>query len=167
MERHLTTSTISIGRQKRGAATANVAKRPSPAFDKSTRTHAARTELGAVSRSMSVWTHTLVLTGELTHRSVRTLEAEIERLCDEGVAGITLDLRQLEHIDPIGVAVVAFRSGLCQRQGRGFALIAGRRSIQYAFEQAGVTDVLPFQDDEVAARRLRASGARAALSQLS
>jgi anti-anti-sigma factor len=156
MERHLTTSTVSIGRQKRGAAAANAATRPSPIFDKSTRTQAARTEAGAVSRSMSVWTHTLVLTGELTHRTARTLEAEIERLCDEGVSGITLDLRQLEHVDSIGVAVVAFRSGLCQRQGRAFALIAGPRSIQRMFEQAGVTDVLSFRDDEVAARRLRA-----------
>lgn len=167
MERHLTTSTVSIGRQKRAAATANVAKRMNPTYGKTTRHQVTRTEVGSVSRSMSVWTHTLVLTGALTHRSARTLEAEIERLCDEGVAGITLDLRQLAEIDSIGVAVVAFRAGLCQRQGRAFALIPGSRSIQRAFEQAGLTDVLLFQEDEVAARRLRSSTARPALSRSS
>jgi anti-anti-sigma factor len=101
--------------------------------------------------------HTLILTGELTHRSARTLEVEIERLCAKGVTDITLDLRQLTHIDSIGVAVISFRCGLCRRQGYGFALIPGSRLIHRAFEQAGVIDLLPFQGDEVAARRLRAS----------
>ena len=41
----------------------------------------------------------------------------------EGVTAITLDLRQLTHIDPIGVAVIAFRCRLCKRQGHGFVLI--------------------------------------------
>lgn len=156
MERHLTTSTVSIGRRAGVAATASVAKRANTVTERSTRMQAARSDAESVSRSMGVWTHTLVLTGELTHRSARTLEVEIERLCEQGVNGITLDLRQLAHIDSIGVAVISFRSGLCQRQGRAFALIAGSRPIQRAFEQAGVTDLLPFQDDEVAARRLRA-----------
>ncbi|MGO9762360.1 MAG: STAS domain-containing protein [Solirubrobacteraceae bacterium] len=106
---------------------------------------------------MRAWTHTLILTGELTHRSAHALEVEIERLCEKGVTSITLDLRQLAHIDATGVAVISFRCGLCTRQGYGFALIPGSRFIQLAFERAGVIDLLPFQVDEVAARRLRAS----------
>ncbi len=164
MERHLTTSTVSIGGRNDGAATASVAKRPGSTVARSTRKQAARSDADAVSRSMGVWTHTLILTGDLTHRSVHTLEAEIERLCDEGVSAITLDLRQLGSIDSIGVAVISFRCGLCQRRGHGFEVIAGSRSIQRAFEQAGVTDLLPFRDDEVAARRLRASVAPTAFS---
>jgi anti-anti-sigma factor len=101
--------------------------------------------------------HTLVLTGELNHRSAHALETEIERLCGEGVTRITLDLRQLTHIDSIGVAVIAFRCKLCRRQGFGFTLIPGPRSIHRAFEQAGVAEMLPFQDDDIAARRLRAA----------
>jgi anti-anti-sigma factor len=101
--------------------------------------------------------HTLVLTGELTHHSAHALEVEIERLCEEEVTSITLDLRQLRHIDSIGAAVISFRCGLCQRQGYGFALIPGSRPIQRAFERAGMINLLPFQDDEVAARRLRAA----------
>jgi anti-anti-sigma factor len=114
-------------------------------------------EPGAGLRSVSVWTHTLILTGELTHRSAHLLEAEIERLCEQGVTDITLDLRQLTSIDSIGVAVISFRCSLCRRQGYGFTLIPGPRLIHRAFEQAGVIDLLPFQGDEVAARRLRAA----------
>jgi anti-anti-sigma factor len=103
--------------------------------------------------SVSVWTHTLIPTGELDHRSAHVLEAEIERLCEEGVTGITLDLRELTYIDSIGVAVIAFRCGLCKRRGYDFALIPGSRFVHRAFEQAGVADLLPFQEDDVAASR--------------
>jgi anti-anti-sigma factor len=108
-------------------------------------------------RSAGVWTHTLILTGELTRRSVHALETEIEDLCEKGVTGITLDLRQLTYIDSVGVAVISFRCGLCQRQGYSFSLVPGSRFIQRAFEQAGILDLLPFQDDEIAARRLSVS----------
>jgi len=101
--------------------------------------------------------HTLVLTGELTHRSAHTLEVEIERLFEEGVTSIALDLRQLTQIDPIGVAVIAFRCRLCRRQGNSIVLIPGSRLIQCAFVEAGIIDQLPFQEDELAARRLRAA----------
>jgi anti-anti-sigma factor len=126
MERHLATSAVDIGIRSKDAT-----------------------------RATGVWTHTLILTGELTRRSTHTLELEIERLCGEGVGCITLDLRQLTSIDAIGAAVVAFRCGLCQRQGYGFSLIPGSRTVQRAFEQAGLKDVLPFQVDEITARRLK------------
>jgi anti-anti-sigma factor len=85
-------------------------------------------------------THTLVLKGELHHGSAPALEAEIERLCEEGVTAITLDLRELDYIDQIGIAVIAFRSGLCKRRGHDFAVISGSRVIQRALEQAGVQE---------------------------
>jgi anti-anti-sigma factor len=91
--------------------------------------------------------HTLVLIGDLNRASAHTLEAEIERLCEAGTSGITLDLSKLTSIDSIGVAVIAFRSKLCQKRGYDFALIPGPRIIQRAFELAGLTDRLPFQRD--------------------
>jgi anti-anti-sigma factor len=91
--------------------------------------------------------HTLVLTGSLDRGSVRQLETEIERLCEDGVAGITLDLRELTYIEAIGVAVVAFRCGLCLRRGYDFVLIRGPRIVQRAFEQAGLSELLPFTDE--------------------
>ncbi|HEX4189209.1 MAG TPA: STAS domain-containing protein [Solirubrobacteraceae bacterium] len=94
---------------------------------------------------VKLWTHTLVLTGELDRRSAHTLEAEIERLCSEGVTGITLDLRELSYIDWIGVAVIAFRCGHCKKRGCDFTLIPGSPSIQRAFDRVGVSDSLPFE----------------------
>jgi anti-anti-sigma factor len=118
-------------------------------------------ERGLVLTTVNTWNHTLILTGQLTHRSAQALEIEIERLCEEGVTDITLDLRDLETIDPVGVAVIAFRCGLCEKRGYGFRLIRGRRSVQRAFEQAGVIEMLPFDvEDDIAAARLGAAGQR-------
>jgi anti-anti-sigma factor len=88
--------------------------------------------------------HTVVLTGSLDRDSAHQLETEIERLCEEGVAGITLDLRKLAQIEAIGVAVVAFRCRLCRRRGYEFTLIRGSRAVQLAFERAGLSERLPF-----------------------
>ena len=118
-------------------------------------------ERGLVLTSVNTWNHTLILTGELNHRSAHALEVEIERLCEEGVTDITLDLRDLVAIDSVGVAVIAFRSGLCEKRGYGFRLIRGSRAVQRAFEQAGVIEILPFQDDDgIAAARLGAIAQR-------
>jgi anti-anti-sigma factor len=108
-----------------------------------------------LAESVRVRMHTLVLTGELTHRTAHTLEMEVERLFEDGVASIALDLRQLTQIDPTGVAVIAFRCRLCKRQGNSIVLVPGPEPIQQAFAEAGVIDELPFQEDELAARRLR------------
>jgi anti-anti-sigma factor len=111
--------------------------------------------------SVSTWNHTVILTGELTHRSAKALEVEIERLCEEGVTDITLDLRDLDRIDPVGVAVISFRCGLCEKRGYGFRLIRGSDAVQRAFGHAGVLDTLPFcNQDELAAVRLGAHGHR-------
>jgi anti-anti-sigma factor len=148
MKRHLAASAVKIGTRNEGDAVESVADRALTAFNENTRTLPASSKPGLALASVSVWTHTLILTGELNHRTAHALEAEIERLCKEGVTGITLDLRDLTHIDSIGVAVIAFRCGLCKRRGYDFAVIPGSRSIHRAFEQAGVTDLMPFQEDD-------------------
>ena len=153
MKRHLTASAVSVDTGNEEGATGSVATQTHAAVNKNTRTQPASSEPSLVLASVSVWTHTLILTGELDHRSAYALEAEIERLCEDGVTGITLDLRELTYIDSIGVAVIAFRCGLCERRGYDFALIPGSPFIHRAFEQAGVTDLLPFQEDDVAAPR--------------
>jgi anti-anti-sigma factor len=142
MERHLSTS---IGSKSNRNA----------AFERSGGALPVRNQPHPLAESVSVRMHTLILTGELMHRSAHTLEVEIERLFEEGVTAVTLDLRQLTHIDPIGVGVIVFRWRLCRRQGHSFALIPGPQFIQRAFEEAGVLDQLPFLEDELATRRLR------------
>ena len=88
--------------------------------------------------SVGVWRHTIVLTGALTNRTAHELEIEIEQRCADGVTAITLDLRELTYIDPIGVAVIAFRSRLCKRRGYEFAVVAGSPMMRRALVQAGV-----------------------------
>jgi anti-anti-sigma factor len=111
-------------------------------------TRPASAEAGFMPASVPAREHTLVLTGELDGRSAHALEAAIERLCEERVTSITLDLRELTYIDPVGVAVIAFRCRLCQRRGYEFALIAGGRMIHRAFEQAGMDGLLPFRQPD-------------------
>ncbi len=156
MEGQLSTSAVSIGRRDGVDATRNLASRSNAALDTNTRTHPGAAKPRPAARATGVWAHTLVLTGELTRRSAHALEVEIEDLCAKGVTAITLDLRRLTYIDSVGVAVISFRCGLCQRQGYAFSLLPGPRVVQRAFEQAGIADLLPFDDDPVEARRLSA-----------
>ena len=99
-------------------------------------------------RSVRLRTHTLKLTGELHLRSAPMLEEELERLYADGVTSVTLDLRELSYIDPIGVALVAFRCGLASRRGYGLTVIAGSRFVHRALEQAGVTDLATFEGED-------------------
>jgi anti-anti-sigma factor len=153
MERHLTTVRIETPEEE--VPPLGVVAPADRGAIQDARASFATEEQRRAPRKPAVRAHTLILTGELNHRSAHALETEIERLCGEGVTRITLDLRQLTHIDSIGVAVIAFRCKLCQRQGLGFTLIPGTRLIHRAFEQAGVAETLPFQEDDIAARRLR------------
>jgi anti-anti-sigma factor len=150
MKRHITAWAASIGTENASGAAGSVAPQTPTAFNENTPTRPAPSEPSFALASVSARTHTLILTGELDHRSAHALEAEIERLCKEGVTGITLDLRELTYIDSIGVAVIAFRYRLCKRRGYDLAVIPGSRLIHRAFEQAGVKDLLPFQREDVA-----------------
>src|SRR5947199_2225178 len=156
MKRHVTPPAVSVGRWSKGGGVESVADRMHNAFDKDTHTQPASSEPDFVPASVSARSHTLILTGELDHHSAHALEVEIEHLCEEGVTGITLDLRELTYIDSIGVAVIVYRSGLCKRRGHDLALVPGSRMIQRAFETAGVEKLLAFHEDEVVATRLPA-----------
>lgn len=151
MKRHRSASAVSVGTRNERGAVRTVANETHTAFTENARAQTASSEPSLVLASVRARTHTLILTGELNHRSAHALEAEIERLCEEGVTGITLDLRGLTYIDSIGLAVIAFRCGLLQRRGYDFALIPGPRFIHRAFEREGIADLLPFQKDDVAA----------------
>ncbi len=144
MKRHPTASAVSID-GPHASDTASLAGRTRTAYGKNTSSRERNLTLASV----RVWTHTLVPTGELNRRSAPALELAIERLCEEGVTGVTLDLRELRDIDETGVAVIVFQASLCKRRGYDFALIPGSTAIQRAFDQADVTGSLPFQDAEI------------------
>jgi len=153
MKRQVTASAFGFGRRNENGAVRSVPNRSRAAVNNNGRTQTAPSEPAPVLRSVSARTHTLVLTGELDYRSAHALESEIERLCEEGVTGITLDLRELASIDSIGVAVITFRSGLCKRRGHDFAVIPGPPPVHRAFEQAGVSHLLSFRQQDAAATR--------------
>jgi anti-anti-sigma factor len=146
MERHHMRMAVG-GITRNDDALSSVADQTQTAFNNERDPPAPLREVEFTPASVARRMHTLILTGSLDRGSVRQLETEIERLCEDGVTGITLDLRELTHIEAIGVAVVAFRCGLCLRRGYGFALIRGPRIVQRAFEQAGLSELLPFTDE--------------------
>lgn len=148
MKRHLMTTALKRGSLQQRRPTV-LGEPPSVRVGPDPPPQPASHEL--VLTSVSSWNHTLILTGDLTHRSAQAVEVEIERLCEEGVTDITLDLRELTGIDSVGVAVIAFRCGLCEKRGYGFRLIRGPQVVQRAFEHAGVLGILPFQDGDEAA----------------
>lgn len=145
MKRHPTASRLENRARTPKGGPPRGAVRPHPAFEKFSRAQSvSRTEPHLALAHARARTHTLIPTGELSHRTAHALEAEIERLCDEGVTAITLDLSRLTRIDSTGVAVVAFRSGLCDRRGFGFSILRGSDSVHRAFERAGLAEELPF-----------------------
>jgi anti-anti-sigma regulatory factor len=103
--------------------------------------------------SAPVWRHRLILTGKLDSGSASELEEEIECLCQEGVTILTLDLRQLDVIDPTGATVIAFCGAACRRRGRDFAVIPGSRVTHSALTEAGATDLLTLDRNESVVRR--------------
>jgi anti-anti-sigma regulatory factor len=98
--------------------------------------------------STPVWRHRLILTGKLDYRSASELEEEVECLCQEGVTILTLDLRQLDAIDPTGATVIAFCGAACRRRGHDFAVIPGSRVIHSALTEVGATDLLTLDRNE-------------------
>jgi anti-anti-sigma factor len=88
--------------------------------------------------------HTLVLAGELDRASAPVLETEIERLCEQGVVALTLDLRTLSEIDTVGVAVIVHRSGWCARRGCHMSLLADTGPVQSAFAKAAASTRVEF-----------------------
>lgn len=102
--------------------------------------------------STPVWRHRLILTGKLDYRSASELEEEIECLCQEGVTILTLDLRQLDAIDPTGATVIAFCGAACRRRGHDFAVIPASRVIHRTLTEAGATDLLTLDRNESVVR---------------
>jgi anti-anti-sigma factor len=152
MKAHRMESAVRISREGSGA-TGGVVDRRRAASTEKTQGEAASSGRSSGPSSAGARRHTLILIGELDQRSARVLEAEVERLCEEGVAEITLDLRELTYIDSIGVAVLAVCCDLCKKRGHHFELIHGARFVLRAFERAGVSHLLPVEEGEFVVRR--------------
>ena len=134
MKRHLMSSTTSQHADDRDTAHETVANGSDAAPAHS------RARLTLV--HTRAWSHTLILRGSLDRRSASELEDEIECLRQEGVTALTLDLRQLDAIDPRGAQAIASQRAPFKVPGPQFAVLVGSPVIQRALAEAGWTDPL-------------------------
>ena len=101
----------------------------------------------AVDHAVSDGYHTLALRGELDIASATTLNERLLEACEEGTAGMTLDLSGLTFVDSSGVFMILFAWELANEHGFALTLIPGPREIQRVFDLIGLLDYLPFQTD--------------------
>lgn len=153
MTHHLTLSAASQHAPNQGNEVEIASDRTRASDDEANLSVAAHSGPHLTLASTLVWRHRLILTGKLDCRSASELEEEVDCLCQEGVTILTLDLRQLDAIDPTGATAIAFCGAACRRQGRDFAVIPGSRVIHRALTEAGATDLLTLDRNESVARR--------------
>jgi anti-anti-sigma regulatory factor len=88
------------------------------------------------------WSHTLILKGSLDHDSAAELHEELECLQQEGVTDLTLDLRQLDELDPLGAQVITSQSAFFEGRGRRFAVLVSSPALEGTLSEAGAGDLL-------------------------
>ena len=152
MTHHLTLSTASQHARSQGDEVEAASDRTRAGDGEANLSVAAHFRPHLTLASTPVWRHRLILTGKLDYRSASELEEEIECLCQEGVTILTLDLRQLDAIDPTGATVIAFCGAACRRRGHDFAVIPGSRVIHRVLTEAGATDLLTLDRNESVVR---------------
>jgi anti-anti-sigma factor len=148
MTHHLTLSAASQHAHSQSDEVEAASDRTSAGDDEANLPVAAHSRPHLTLASKPVWRHRLTLTGKLDYRSASELEEEIDCLCQEGVTILTLDLRQLDAIDPTGATAIAFCGAACRRRGHDFAVIPGSRFIRRVLTEAGATDLLALDRNE-------------------
>src|SRR2546421_2404200 len=108
------------------------------------------------------WSHTLVLKGNLDHDSAPELQDELECLAQEGVTALTLDLRELDALDPSGAQVIASHSASFKGRGRYFAVLVSSPVIDRTLNEAGGADLVMSPPTEDVARRFARSSSHMA-----
>jgi anti-sigma B factor antagonist len=87
-------------------------------------------------------------TGELDLSGAAVLQAELDRLADEGeLGGVVLDLRGLEFMDSSGLRLVVLADMQAREAGRRFALVRGDETVHRVFEITRMSDRLQFVND--------------------
>jgi anti-anti-sigma factor len=152
MTHHLTLSTASQHGHSQSDEAEAVLDRTSAGDGEANLSVATRSRPHLRLAGKAVWRHRLILTGKLDCRSASELEEEIECLCEEGVTILTLDLRQLDGIDPAGAMVIAFCGAACRRRGRDFVVIPGSSVIHRVLTEVGAMDLLTLDQNESVAR---------------
>jgi anti-sigma B factor antagonist len=84
-------------------------------------------------------------TGELDLSGAAILQAELDRLADDGdVSGVVLDLRGLAFMDSSGLRLVVLADMQARDVGRRFAIVRGDETVHRVFEITRMSDRLDF-----------------------
>jgi anti-sigma B factor antagonist len=86
-------------------------------------------------------------TGELDLSGAAVLQAELDRLAEDGdLGGVVLDLRGLEFMDSSGLRLIVLADMQARDAGRRFAIVRGGETVHRVFEITRMSDRLDFVD---------------------
>ncbi len=84
-------------------------------------------------------------TGELDLSGAAILQAELDRLSEDGdLGGVVLDLRGLAFMDSSGLRLVVLADMQARDAGRRFAIVRGDETVHRVFEITRMSDRLDF-----------------------
>ena len=84
-------------------------------------------------------------TGELDLSGAAILQAELDRLAEDGdLGGVVLDLRGLAFMDSSGLRLVVLADMQARDAGRRFAIVRGDETVHRVFEITRMSDRLDF-----------------------
>jgi anti-sigma B factor antagonist len=98
-----------------------------------------------ISDEISAGVRTFALAGELDLASTPLLRSMLGQIATDGVQRIRIDLSGLAFIDSTGVHALFGARNICLAHGYEFSLVPGSPSVQRIFEIAGLTTILPFE----------------------
>jgi anti-sigma B factor antagonist len=86
-------------------------------------------------------------TGELDLSGAAILQAELDRLAQDGdLGGVVLDLRGLAFMESSGLRLVVLADMQARDAGRRFAIVRGDETVHRVFEITRMSDRLDFVD---------------------
>jgi anti-anti-sigma factor len=85
------------------------------------------------------------LVGELDLAEVAPLQAEFDRLCSNGLGGLTVDLSELEFLDSTGLHLLMKLRGRCEQQAVPLTLVPGPPAVQRLFKITGTVEHFTFE----------------------
>ena len=84
------------------------------------------------------------LVGELDLAEVGPLQVEFDRLCANGLSGLTVDLSELDFLDSTGLHLLMKLRGRCEGQNLPLTLVPGPPSVQRLFQITGTDEQFTF-----------------------
>jgi anti-anti-sigma factor len=85
------------------------------------------------------------LAGELDLAEVEALQAEFDRLCSNGLSGVTIDLSELDFLDSTGLHLLMTLRGRCESESLALTLVPGPPAVQRLFQITGTDGHFTFE----------------------